>query len=225
MSTEFSPVDDVRESPPDESFSVVYSRALRGVPCTVVGVGTEPQPLPVASWTGAADSTDATMLAHCVGPTLDIGCGPGRLTAGLAELGHVVLGIDVVHEAVRQTRERGVTAIVRDVFEALPGEGRWRSALLADGNVGIGGDPVALLRRVRQLLDPRGRVVVELSPPGAGVHSMWAVLQSGTSRSRPFRWAVVGADAIAEVATAAGLAVRGTHACAGRWFAVLEDPA
>ena len=38
-------------------------------------------------------------------PTLDIGCGPGRLSAQASrELGHVVLGIDVVPEAVAQTR-------------------------------------------------------------------------------------------------------------------------
>ncbi|GAB3784128.1 class I SAM-dependent methyltransferase [Nocardioides ungokensis] len=206
----------------DDSFSAVFSRALRGRPCTVVGVGTGPEPLPVASWVRTADDTDTAMLAHCVGPTLDIGCGPGRLTARLAELGHVVLGIDVVHEAVRQTRQRGVSAIVRDVFEMLPGEGRWHTALLADGNVGIGGDPVALLARVRQLLDPRGRVVVELSPPGVGLCTMWAELHCDGLRSRPFRWSLLGVDGVAEVAAAAGLAVLGTHCCADRWFAVLE---
>lgn len=206
----------------DESFSAVFSRALQGLPCSVVGVGDGPQPLPVASWVRDADDTDTAMLAHCVGPTLDIGCGPGRLSARLVELGHVVLGIDVVHEAVRQTRERGVSAIVRDVFEELPGEGRWSSALLADGNVGIGGDPVALLRRVGQLLDPLGRVVVELSAPGVGLRSMWAALECGETRSRPFRWSLVGADAIADVAAAAGFAVVATGDRAGRWFAVLE---
>jgi SAM-dependent methyltransferase len=219
MSVEPAPRGQVR----DEPFSRVFSRALQGAPCDVVGVGEAPTRLPMASWVAEADATDETMLAHCVGPTLDIGCGPGRLSARLAELGHAVLGIDVVHEAVRQTRDRGVAAIVRDVFDALPGEGRWRSALLADGNVGIGGDPVALLARVRQLLDPRGRVVVELSAPGIGVRTMWASLHCDGSRSRPFRWAVVGVDSVGEVAAAAGLAVLSSHGCAGRWFAVLED--
>ena len=207
----------------DESFSAVFARALRGTPCSVVGVGERPQPLPVATWVREADDTDAAMLAHCVGPTLDIGCGPGRLSARLVELGHVVLGIDVVPEAVRQTRARGVSALVRDVFDQLPGEGRWSSALLADGNVGIGGDPVALLRRVGQLLDPIGRVVVELSAPGVGLRSVWAALECAETRSRPFRWSLLGVDAIAEVAAAAGFAVLATHDRAGRWFAVLEE--
>ena len=55
---------------------------------------------------------------------------------------------------------------MRDVFGPLPGEGRWDTALLADGNIGIGGDPVALLARVRELLAPEGRVVVDLAAPG-----------------------------------------------------------
>ena len=54
----------------------------------------------------------------------------------------------MVPEAVAQTPDRGVAAIRRNVFDALPGEGRWRTALLADGNIGIGGDPAALLRRL-----------------------------------------------------------------------------
>lgn len=222
MSLEVTPDRGVPSA--EVPFSAIFARALRGHPTAVVGLHDEPLPLPVAEWTRDADDSDDALLAHCVGPTLDIGCGPGRMSSRLAELGHVVLGIDVVHEAVRQTRDRGVSAIVRDVFEALPGEGRWRTALLADGNVGIGGDPVALLRRVRELLDPRGRVVVELAAPGSGLRSAWAALESGDARSRPFRWSVVGADAIGEVAAAAGLEVAGSHVHGSRWCAVLEEP-
>ncbi|GCD88730.1 bifunctional 2-polyprenyl-6-hydroxyphenol methylase/3-demethylubiquinol 3-O-methyltransferase UbiG [Nocardioides sp. LS1] len=213
------------DSLPELSFSEVFSRALRGHPCSVVGIGAEPLPLPVADWTRDADDVDHSLLRHCIGATLDVGCGPGRLTARLAELGHVVLGIDVVREAVLQTRGRGVAALVRDIFDRLPGEGRWQSALLADGNVGIGGDPVALLRRLREVLDPRGRIVVELAGPGVGVESVWAALECGDARSRPFRWSVVGIDAIHEVAARAGLAVVGTHAHGERWSAVLEEAA
>ncbi|MBB6629573.1 methyltransferase domain-containing protein [Nocardioides sp. KIGAM211] len=214
----------------DASFSHVFSQALRGHPCSVVGLDEEPQPLPMGEWTRDADDDDLALLALCEGPTIDVGCGPGRLSARLAELGHVVLGVDVVHEAVLQTRARGVSAIVRNVFDALPGEGRWRTALLADGNIGIGGDPVALLARARELLDPRGRVVVELAAPEVGFRSSWAQLHCGDARSRPFRWSVVGADSIHEVAAEAGLAVTGAHVIgpaggAQRYCAVLEEPA
>jgi SAM-dependent methyltransferase len=203
----------------------VFASALRGHPCSVVGIGDLPRPLPVADWTRDADDSDDLLLGECVGPTVDIGCGPGRLSARLTELGHVVLGIDVVHEAVQQTRARGASAIVRDVYDPLPGEGRWQSALLADGNIGIGGDPVALLRRARELIDPSGRIVVEVAAPGTGLRTVWATLECGHTRSRPFRWSVVGVDVIHEVAKTAGLAVTGVRRGSGRWCAVLEDPA
>ena len=207
------------------SFSTVFSRALQGHPCSVVGLSERPQPLPVGDWTRPADASDDLLLDECVGPTIDVGCGPGRLSARLVELGHVVLGIDVVHEAVEQTRQRGVSAIVRDVYDTLPGEGRWRTALLADGNIGIGGDPVALLTRVGELLDPRGRVVVEVAGPGAGLQTGWAALECSRTRSRPFRWSIVGADAIHEVADEAGLAVTDVRRGLERWCAVLEKAA
>lgn len=206
------------------SFTTVFSHALRGEPCHVVGLGPEPQHLPMADWTREADSLDQSLIAQCVGSTLDIGCGPGRLSAALAENGHVVLGIDVVHEAVGQTRQRGVAALRRDVFDRLPGEGRWRSALLADGNVGIGGDPEALLKRVRQLLDPTGRVVVEVAPPGVPFTTHWAALECAGTRSRPFRWSVVGVDDVGDIAAAVGFGVASTHRHGeDRWSVVLEE--
>ncbi len=207
------------------SFTTVFSHALRGEPCHVVGLGPEPQHLPMADWTREADSLDQSLIAQCVGSTLDIGCGPGRLSAALAENGHVVLGIDVVHEAVGQTRLRGVAALRRDVFDRLPGEGRWRSALLADGNVGIGGDPEALLKRVRQLLDPTGRVVVEVASPGIPFTTHWAALECAGTRSRPFRWSVVGVDDVGDIAAAVGFGVASTHRHGeDRWSVVLEEP-
>lgn len=208
----------------DDSFSTVFSAALQGNPCAVIGLGDTPIQLPVADWTREADAADHAILALCVGATLDIGCGPGRLSAALADAGQVVLGIDVVHEAVGQARGRGVSALHRDVFDAVPGEGRWRTALLADGNIGIGGDPVTLLDRVRSLLDPRGRVVVELAAPGTGSTTVWATLDCDGTLSRPFRWSVVAADDIGPMAEWAGLAVAATYEIGRRWVAVLEEP-
>lgn len=221
MSEALEPLDVAREA----SFTSVFTHALQGRPCSVVGLGEGPEPLPVGDWVRDADADDLELLSWCVGPTIDIGCGPGRLAEALSAQGRVVLGIDVVHEAVGQTRERGVPALHRDVFQQLPGEGRWSTALLADGNVGIGGDPVALLTRSRQLIDRRGRIVVEVAGPGVVTRAIWAVLECDGLRSKAFRWAVLGAADVESVAAEAGLTVEGIHSFGAggrRWCAVLR---
>ena len=207
----------------EQSFSEVFASALDGAPTVVVGIGDEPMALPVHLWSRTADASDHDLVALCDGPTLDIGCGPGRLTEALATHGHITLGIDVVPAAVAMTVERGVPAMRRDVFDPLPGEGRWHTALLADGNIGIGGDPVRLLQRVRTVLVPGGRVVVELAEPGTVVMSCWAALEASDIRSRPFRWATLGVDDVRRVATAAGFDGVRVHRLGDRWAAVLTE--
>ena len=209
----------------EQSFSEVFASALDGAPTVVVGIGDEPMALPVHLWSRAADDSDRELVALCDGPTLDIGCGPGRLTEALAVRGHLALGIDVVPTAVAMTVDRGVPAMRRDVFDRLPGEGRWHSALLADGNIGIGGDPVRLLQRVRAVVAPGGRVVVELDGPGSTFMSGWAALEGSHTRSRPFRWATLGVDDIRPVAAAAGFDVVRVHRLRRRWAAVLTEGA
>jgi SAM-dependent methyltransferase len=172
-------------------------------------------------WLRDADPVDEAMLRLCVGPTVDIGCGPGRMAQALARRGRPVLGIDIVPEAVRLSLERGVAALLRDVFDPVPGEGRWATALLADGNIGIGGDPIALLERVRQLIAPDGRIVVELSRPGTGVLTRWVRLVAEVGSSDAFPWTLVGTDAIEAVAAASGLRLRSLQAIGDRWCAVL----
>ena len=120
-------------------------------------------------------------------------------------------------------------ALRRDVFEPLPGEGRWAHALLIDGNIGIGGDPVRLLRRCGALIAADGTLLVEVEPPGAGLWQGHAYVLSGSSgepevRGPAFRWARVGADAVACTATAAGLRVADSFRFGPRWFAELAHP-
>jgi hypothetical protein len=104
----------------------------------------------------------------------------------------------------------------------LPFEGEWDTALLADGNIGIGGDPVALLARTRALIRPGGRVVIEVRGPGVALKVLWATLESGQSSSKPFRWAVVGMDDIADIAGQAGLTVLSQHEIEGRWVVTVQ---
>ncbi|MGA9749988.1 MAG: methyltransferase domain-containing protein [Nocardioides sp.] len=204
-------------------FDHVYTRALQGEPCVVHGADRLPVDLPLSAWSAGAGSSDRLLLSHCHGPTLDIGCGPGRMAQELAQRGIRVLGVDVIEEAVRQTRARGVGALLRDVFDPLPGEGRWETALLADGNIGIGGDPVRLLRRVHELLAPGGGVVADVGAPGAGLRLHELTLECGGSHSDPFPWALVGAEQVAGLAAETGFSVRLVDTIGGRWFTVLES--
>ncbi|MCT2582948.1 methyltransferase domain-containing protein [Actinophytocola sp. S1-96] len=176
--------------------------------------------LPTERWRAAPSPGDELLLRHCTGPTLDVGCGPGRLTAALLARGVPALGTDVSPVAVRLATEAGAPAVRRDVFEPQPGEGTWRHALLADGNIGIGGDPVRLLRRVRELLCDKGSALVEVDPPGGGVrHGRVRVATATPERGRWFDWAWVAADAVADVAGEAGMSTGWVRAAGGRWFA------
>lgn len=183
-------------------------------------------PLPVTRWHGPPEPAVRELVDRCTGPSVDVGCGPGRVTAALAGRGLVSLGIDTSPTAVRLTRQRGAGALRRDVFEPLPGEGRWAHLLLVDGNIGIGGDPAALLGRCAELLRRGGTVLVELDPPGSGLWRGKAHVAYG-DRDRPahrgpiFRWARLGVEAVGRLAAGAGLVVRAVLHTDGRWFAEL----
>jgi SAM-dependent methyltransferase len=175
-------------------------------------------------WMGPASPADLRLLGRILPPVLDVGCGPGRLIRALAERGIVALGIDAAPSAVDIAGSRGLPVLRRSIFERIPGAGRWGSALLVDGSVGIGGDPEALLRRIAGLLRPGGRVLVEAEPPGAPTGTMWARIENGGEVGPTFPWARVGIDRLAQVARPAGLRAAETWSADRRWFGVLDRP-
>jgi glycosyltransferase A (GT-A) superfamily protein (DUF2064 family)/SAM-dependent methyltransferase len=199
----------------------IFDEALDGAACVAHGLPSGPVELPVSTWRAGCDSSDRALVAQCDGPTLDVGCGPGRLAEGLAARGVAVLGIDVSARAVGLTRGRGVHALRRDVFDPVPGEGRWGSVLLADGNIGIGGDPARLLRRVRELLAPDGRAVVEVAAPGTALSRHRLQIEVHGRMSAPFNWAILGPEALAHLASAECLRMLRITGHGGRWFAEL----
>lgn len=165
---------------------------------------------------------DEALLSLCTAATVDVGCGPGRLTGALARAGVPALGIDVSAAAVRLARRRGATALRRDVFGPLPGAGRWRHLLLADGNIGIGGDPGRLLRRCGDLIAPEGRVHVELTPPGTVSWAGIATVHSATGTGeQALPWASVAVGDLEPLARCGGMRVLDIRTEAARWFATL----
>ncbi|MFG2309093.1 class I SAM-dependent methyltransferase [Streptomyces sp. NPDC048566] len=209
-------------------------------------------PLEVERWCARADAVDLQLLAYCEGTVLDVGCGPGRLVAELAARGRPALGIDVSEAAVARTLRLGGQALHRSVFEPLPAEGRWGTALLVDGNIGIGGDPAALLRRTAELLAPGGLLIAETvagadvdervdvsivsaAHPDAGAHGAGGAAESaagggadprdgGPSADRAaFPWARVGTPALLRHAARAGWLTDAQWEAGGRSFVVLRN--
>jgi SAM-dependent methyltransferase len=214
----------------------LYGRLLATVVAHAFGEGPPPPrarvrsvdgtcaPLPLERWVAAADAVDTELLAGLRGPVLDIGCGPGRHVVALAAAGTDSLGVDLSPVAVRVARGRGGEAIPGSVFADVPRAGRWRAALLLDGNIGIGGDPSQLLGRTRELLAPGGTALVELDPPGAPTERTRVRLEAPGLVSEWFAWARVGADGIAPLARAAGFEAAPPRSAGGRWFARLRRP-
>lgn len=179
-------------------------------------------PLEVERWCAEPDAADATVLARCRGPVLDIGCGPGRLVAALARLGHTALGVDVTPEAVARTVRTGGSALCRSVFDPLPREGRWGTVLLIDGNIGIGGDPGALLRRAAGLAAPGGSLLVEVATVDVDERVEVHVDDGRGGRGEPFVWARLGGRALRAEAADAGWTRAVTWQAAGRAFIQLR---
>jgi SAM-dependent methyltransferase len=202
----------------------LYDRALDGERCWIRHDDGAVRTLPVRSWLGgrhADKGFDNALVALCEGPTIDLGCGPGRLVAELIKIGIPALGVDQSATAVALARRSGAPALRRDVFEPLPGTGRWRTVLLADGNVGLGGDPLRVLRRAAELLQPGGRCLAEFDSTTMGVRSGLVRLESSRTIGPWFRWASVGIDCAAVLADEVGLALTAIHPLGGRVVASL----
>ena len=202
----------------------LYDRALAGERCWVRHDDGRLDRLPVHSWLGGSGGDtafDSAVVSLCDGPTIDLGCGPGRLVAHLIRRGIPALGVDQSETAVAMARRSGAPALRRDVFEPLPGTGRWQTVVLADGNVGLGGDPWRVLRRSAELLRHGGRCVVEFESATKGLDVGWVRLESIRTIGPWFRWASVGIDCATVLAEAVGLAVTGVHPVGERVVASL----
>lgn len=196
--------------------------------------------MPIGRWLAPATPVDERVLDRAIGPVIDVGCGPGRHVHALSRRGIAAMGVELSPTAVRHARNGGARVVEGSIFEVTPDPGLWSTALLLDGNIGIGGHPHVLLRRVAELLTEDGRVLVELDPApedtagpadGDGPMSGPAAtddggpvrirIESDGTTSAWFPWARVTPDAIAAPAAAAGMTVTEQWTDGGRTFCTL----
>lgn len=177
--------------------------------------------LPLRRWTCAPEAAEEELLDRCAGPVLDVGCGAGRHLVALGARGVEAVGVEISPTAAAIAGARGAEVIEASIFER-PLAGGWGTALLLDGNIGIGGDPVALLRRVAALLAPGGAALVELEPHAAASRAERVRLEYSRQVSEWIPWRFVSAGEIEPLAAAAALGLRELWCAEGRWFAELR---
>jgi SAM-dependent methyltransferase len=199
----------------------LYGAGLRGMPLFLRRADGRRYPVATRRWTSGLQPGDTSLLDRCSGTTLDVGCGPGRLTVALTRRGLPALGIDFSDVAVRLARDAGATVLARDVFAPLPGNSRWATVLLADENLGIGGNPVRLLARCRELITDEGRILVELARTSDGGEPAVRLEDDFGRTSTWFPWVSLDPPGLATVARRAGLRVLESWSAAGRPFAAL----
>jgi len=178
--------------------------------------------LEVDRWLGDADDVDLRILERVWGPVLDVGCGPGRHVEALAQQGIEALGMDLTPDFVAAAQRCQRPVVLRSVFDPFPSDVRWNWALMLDGSIGIGGDPVALLRRVGCLLAAGGQVLVETEPPDRRSERLSMVIQSESGRDSWFDWATLSASDAAQTAGVAHFGLVDRWEDSGRWFVQLD---
>ena len=104
----------------------LYERALGGERCWIRHEDGELRVLPAHRWLGlhcpdgasgdAFDEVfDEAVTQMCIGPTIELGCGPGRLVARLIRRGVPALGIDRSATAIRLAGRGGAPASTRRI--------------------------------------------------------------------------------------------------------------
>lgn len=223
--------------------ALVFGRALdAGADQLVVhGSDGDAWTMPIGRWLAPATAVDERVLARASGPVLDVGCGPGRHVHALARRGVPATGVEIAPAAVRHARRRGADVVEGSIFEVAPRPGWWATALLLDGNIGIGGRPAALLGRIGSLLGADGQVLVEVEDDlegargepetarrepetsgfGTGGEPFRVRIEADGTTSAWFAWARVTTATIAAPAAAAGMRVVERWSDGGRHFCAL----
>ncbi|MBZ5663997.1 MAG: class I SAM-dependent methyltransferase [Acidobacteriia bacterium] len=120
----------------------------------------------------------AILHAHVRGRrAMDFGCGTGRSTRFLCQLGFEVTGVDIAEDMIRKARELDSSGDYRlvpgdDLRSFPPGTYDLVLAAFTFDNI-AGQDKVRLLRDLGRLLNREGKLVLIVSRPDIYIHE-WA---------------------------------------------------
>ena len=178
--------------------------------------------LDIERWLAEADDVDHRLLDRVQGPVIDIGCGPGRHVEALTTRQVDALGIDLSRDFVALAQARDRRVLLRSVFDPLPREAAWRTALLLDGSIGIGGNPAALLRRVGDLLEIGGRALVETAGPDGTSDHVTMSLESNDGPDSWFNWSILAASDVGPLTRSTTFELADQWQDGDRWFAQLD---
>lgn len=129
-------------------------------------------------------TTGEPALVHAAAPPgaeiLELGCGAGRLTHPLTELGHPVTAVD--NSAEMLAHVRGATTVLADI-ETLDLDRRFPVVLLASNLVNTPDERLRgrLLAACRRHLTPDGRALIQWHPP-AWFDRVFADMRTVTGR-------------------------------------------
>ncbi len=132
-----------------------------------------------AFWAAEGEPVELTFLDALLrdhrGPSLEVGCGSGRLLLPLLQKGHHVEGLDLSADMLALCRE---SAAALDLDPVLhhgdmavfdPGR-RYASLLLPAFTLQLAEDPAAVLEHLRGLLDENGVIYLSVFSPLAELH-------------------------------------------------------
>jgi len=102
-------------------------------------------------------------IQHATGKVLDIGCGAGRVSLHLQNLGLEVVGIDLAPGAIEACRRRGI----KEVYLMSAGEidfpdATFDTIIMYGNNFGILGSDesiIRMLRRLHRITTPQGKIL------------------------------------------------------------------
>jgi 2-polyprenyl-3-methyl-5-hydroxy-6-metoxy-1,4-benzoquinol methylase len=168
------------------------------------------------------------LIRGAPGAILDVGCGRGDLVSAFARRGWRAHGLDISPVAVDSASRRGVDARVGTIEQAPWAPASFDVIVMSHVLEHVH-DPVASLRRARELLKPGGTLVVAVPNWGSGVRRLfgprWAMLDlprhlqhfTAAALARAAGRAGFARGRIRTSMSAAGLAISLQYALFGRW--------